>query len=999
MRVTKRDGTLELVSFDKVLQRHRDICLPGDSAGWAKGLKHLKNVDFYKIALEVVSGLFDCIPTSQLDGLAANIACPRSDLHPEYDEFAARISVDSYHKDNIHHVVNHFGFNSDFGTDPRTQTTAKLFNHVSQILFNNTEEGGQQAPLISPEVAAFVKLHAERFEKMMKYDRDYDFDYMGFKVLHNTYLMKAWIRGRDGKKTWTQIERPQHMIMRIAIGIHLPESGRSWDKERFAPDTEILAQIREKYPDLNKYISQSTINKIAAEAQNNSIDWSTVCELFAAHHIDLANLQTILDNGINHNSWEILEYRERRRFEEKSEEWTNNKFAKIAETYEYMSRQCFTHATPTLFNSGTLRPQLSSCYLMSMPSDSLEGIARYWHNAAQISKFAGGLASSVHNIRPQGAYIRGTNGTSNGLRPLLKVTNEISGYIDQGGNKRPGAHAIYLEPWHGDIFAFLDLKKQRGNERERARALFYAIWMNDEFMRRFERENALARDDPKSNPQEWYLVDSNKCPQLINSHDAALAVGWISDEEVEARRSEFEFTYWYRRCIREGKYMRRVSAREIWREICNLIVETGVPYIVMKDSSNRKSNQKNLGTIRSSNLCTEIIEYSAPDEIAVCNLASICLPKFVKPCDGVGCDEAPRRRCYETSLTPNDPTTSRRLHFCWEEVEAVDRVMTRNLDKVIDINFYPVPETENSNRRHRPMGKGVQGLADLFSMLRLPFASQEANRLNFYIFECLYHTSLTESIKMGRESGSYETFRGSPASQGKLQFDLWREEQAPQGRDPLQFPLHYGDWQNIRDQLSAPDGCLRNSLFVAPMPTGTTSTIMGNSPCFEPRSSIIFKRRNGAGEFVVSDKNFILDMISLGCWSPDLPDKIKNDRRGSVADIPEVPRVIAEIYPTVWDIDPRALVDCALVRAPFIDQSQSFSQFEDRPTVASLTRRHFYAWRRGIKTSSYYTRRLPPADAKKVQIESTATPYKLEKVDEGSDQACPLDGSCRTCSA
>jgi len=756
MYVVKRDGRKEPIMFDKITARVRKLCY---------GLNSL--VDPVKVAMRVIEGLYDGVTTSELDNLAAEIAATMTTTHPDYAKLAARISVSNLHKN-----------------------TKKSFSETMKDLYEYVNpRTGKKAPLLSDEVYKVVAENAEILDSTIIYNRDFGYDYFGFKTLERSYLLKI-----NGKIA----ERPQHMLMRVAVGIHLND----------------------------------------------------------------------LESAI--------------------------------ETYELMSKKYFTHATPTLFNSGTPKPQMSSCFLLAMKDDSIDGIYDTLKQTAKISQSAGGIGLSIHNIRATGSYIAGTNGTSNGIVPMLRVFNDTARYVDQGGGKRKGSFAIYVEPWHADIFDFLELKKNHGKEEMRARDLFYAMWIPDLFMKRVEADG------------QWTLMCPNECPGLFNSHS----------EEFEALYTKYEA---------EGKGRKTINARDLWEKILESQIETGTPYMLYKDAANRKSNQKNLGTIRSSNLCTEIMEYTAPDEVAVCNLASIALPMFVKNGE-----------------------------FDHKELFKVTKRVTRNLNKVIDRNFYPVEEARNSNMRHRPVGLGVQGLADTFIMLRLPFTSDEAKKLNQEIFETLYFAAVTASMEMAKEEGTYSSYEGSPISKGEFQHNLWGiKDEELSGR---------WDWSKLRKDVLK--NGVRNSLLVAPMPTASTSQILGNNECFEPYTSNIYTRRVLSGEFIVVNKHLLEDLVALGLWNENLKQELMR-ANGSVQHIDAIPTEIKELYKTVWELSMKDIIDMSRQRGYFIDQSQSLNLFMENANFAKLTSMHFYAWKSGLKTGMYYLRTKAAVDAIKFTLDNS----------------------------
>ncbi len=756
MYVVKRDGKKEPMMFDKITARVRKLCY---------GLNNL--VDPVKVAMRVIEGLYDGVTTSELDNLAAEIAATLTTAHPDYAKLAARISVSNLHKN-----------------------TKKSFSETMKDLYEFVNpRTGKDAPLLSDEVYNVIKENAEVLDSTIIYNRDFGYDYFGFKTLERSYLLKL-----NGKIA----ERPQHMLMRVAVGIHL-----------------------------------------------NDID-------------------------------------------------------SVIETYELMSKKYFTHATPTLFNSGTPKPQMSSCFLLATKDDSIDGIYDTLKQTAKISQSAGGIGLSIHNVRATGSYIAGTNGTSNGIVPMLKVFNDTARYVDQGGGKRKGSFAIYVEPWHADIFDFLDLKKNHGKEEMRARDLFYAMWIPDLFMKRVEADDV------------WTLMCPNECPGLFTTHS----------EEFEKKYTAYE---------EAGKGRKTIKARDLWEKILESQIETGTPYMLYKDAANRKSNQRNLGTIRSSNLCTEILEYTSPDEVAVCNLASIALPMFVKNGE-----------------------------FDHKELFRVTKRVTKNLNRVIDRNYYPVKEAENSNLRHRPIGLGVQGLADAFILMRLPFTSDEAKAINQDIFETLYYAAVTASMELAKEEGTYSSYEGSPISNGEFQHNLWGiKDEELSGR---------WDWNKLRKKVEKFG--VRNSLLVAPMPTASTSQILGNNECFEPYTSNIYTRRVLSGEFIVVNKHLLEDLVKLGLWNENLKQELMR-ANGSIQHIDIIPDEIKELYKTVWELSMKDIIDMSRQRGYFIDQSQSLNLFMENANYGKLTSMHFYAWKSGLKTGMYYLRTKAAVDAIKFTLDNT----------------------------
>lgn len=767
MFVLKRDGKKEPVMFDKITARVRKMCY---------GLNKL--VDPVKVAMRVIEGLYDGVSTSELDNLAAEIAATMTVQHPDYAKLAARIAVSNLHKN-----------------------TKKTFSEVMTDLYNYVNpRTGKKGPLLAEDTYKIIMENAAKLDSTIIYNRDFNYDYFGFKTLERSYLLK--INGQI-------VERPQHMLMRVAIGIHLED----------------------------------------------------------------------IDEAI--------------------------------ETYELMSKKIFTHATPTLFNSGTPKPQMSSCFLLQIQDDSIDGIYDTLKQTAKISQSAGGIGLSIHNVRATGSYIRGTNGTSNGIVPMLKVYNDTARYVDQGGGKRKGSFAIYMEPWHADVFDFLDLRKNTGKEEMRARDLFYAMWIPDLFMKRVEEDG------------NWTLMCPNECPHLFDTYG----------DEFEKLYTGYE---------KVGKGRKTIKARDLWEKILEAQIETGNPYMLYKDAANRKSNQKNLGTIRSSNLCTEIMEYTAKDEVAVCNLASIAIPMFVEEDkDGI-------------------------KYFNHKKLFKVTKKITKNLDTVIDRNYYPVKEAENSNTRHRPIGLGIQGLADAFILLRLPFTSDEAKKLNQEIFETIYFAAVTSSMEMAKLKEPYSSFKGSPMSKGEFQFNMWGvSEDDLSGR---------WNWKALRKKVMA--NGVRNSLLVAPMPTASTSQILGNNEAFEPYTSNIYTRRVLSGEFIVVNKHLLEDLVELGLWNNEMKEEIMR-ANGSIQHIDVIPQNLKDLYKTVWEMSMKDIIDMSRQRGYFVDQSQSLNLFMQDANYSKLTSMHFYAWKSGLKTGMYYLRTKSAVNA--IQFTVSKTKKEEEK--------------------
>jgi ribonucleoside-diphosphate reductase alpha chain len=773
MYVVKRDGNKETVKFDKITARVQKLCYGLDS----------QHVNSIAVAMKVIEGIYEGVTTHELDNLAAEIAASLTTTHPDYALLASRIAVSNLHK-----------------------STNKSFSKTMEALHRYIDpKTNQPAPLIADDVYDIIEKNAQLLDSTIIYDRDFGYDYFGFKTLERSYLLKL-----DGKV----VERPQHMLMRVAVGMHKED----------------------------------------------------------------------LDS--------------------------------VIESYNLMSERWFTHATPTLFNSGTPKPQMSSCFLLTMKDDSIDGIYDTLKQTAKISQSAGGIGLSIHNIRATGSYIRGTNGTSNGIIPMLRVFNDTARYVDQGGGKRKGSFAIYLEPWHADVFEFLELRKNNGKEEMRARDLFLALWVSDLFMQRV-KDNGT-----------WSLFCPNEAPGLSDC--------W--GKEFEALYTRYE---------EEGRARKTVKAQELWFAILESQIETGNPYMLYKDAANSKSNQQNLGTIKSSNLCTEIMEYTSADEVAVCNLASLALPRFIT----------------------NGAFDHNRLF-------EITYVVTKNLNRIIDRNYYPVAEARRSNMRHRPIGIGVQGLADTFCQLRMPFDSEEARQLNRDIFETIYYASMTASKDLAKEEGAYETFVGSPLSKGQFQFDLWGVE-----------PSNRWEWDVLREEVMKYG--VRNSLLMAPMPTASTSQILGNNECFEPFTSNVYKRGTLSGEFVIVNKYLLKDLVQLGLWNERMKNKIIA-ANGSIQNIQEIPQNIKDLYKTVWEIKQKVIIDMAADRGAFICQSQSLNLFIQDPNFGKLTSMHFYAWEKGLKTGMYYLRTKAAADAIKFTVEKQSEEQVTPTVPEVASPDAPV---------
>ena len=787
LHVKKRSGKLEAVSFDKILDRVKKI-------GEEVNLTHVK---YSALVMKIIDQLYSGIETSKIDELTSEQCASLTTVSYEYGILASRVAISNHHKN-----------------------TSKSLKETVEKLWSFNDVHGNRSPIISEEYYNLVMKHSEVLDNVINYDRDYSFDYFGFKTLERAYLLR---------KDKIVVERPQHMWMRVALCIH------------------------------------------------------------------------------------------------------KDNLERVFETYDMMSKKYFTHATPTLFNAGTPRQQLSSCYLISMESDSIDGIYNTLKDCANISKWAGGIGLHIHNVRASGSHIRGTNGTSNGIVPMLRVFNNTARYVDQGGGKRNGSFAIYLEPWHADIELFLDMRRNQGDEEMKARDLFYALWVPDLFMKKVESN------------EDWALMCPHECPGLSDCYGE-------------------DFEKLYNSYIEKGKHRKLIKARDLWIHIMDSQMETGTPYLLYKDACNEKSNQKNIGTIKSSNLCTEIVEYSDDTETAVCNLASISLSTMVNK-------------------------VSKKFDF--EKLHKVTKVLTRNLNTIIDINYYPTEKTRKSNLKHRPIGIGVQGLADALIMLDLPFTSDLAKEINKEIFATIYHASLEESNELAIErskliksiypnrygeegllshiykdelknshqsfSGAYSSFEGSPAHKGVLQFDLWGIK-----------PSKSYDWEALKKKIEMYG--IRNSLLVAPMPTASTAQILGNNECFEPLTSNIYSRRTLAGEFLVVNKYLQEDLTKLNLWNEDVKNSII-ENKGSIQHFNNVPDDIKEKYKIVWEMKMKDIIDMAADRGAYICQSQSLNLWLEEPTNNKLTSMHMYSWKKGLKTGIYYLRRKAKHQAQQFTID------------------------------
>lgn len=988
MYVTKRDGTKQEVSFDKVLVRLKKLCY--DPSG---KLSTLPNVNYQDLALRTIKGMYPDVSTTELDHLTATLAQPMSLEHPEYEKLASRILISGYHKDAAHRLHAKF-----LKTEPNLtfkQVENDSYRYVTRALYENLDDEGNQYPLLHPDVASAILANYEELNAMIDYSRDYLYDYIGFMTLKESYLFRCYVSTRTGSSGNREvirepIERPQHMMMRIAVAL---EVSNPYEDFNTSPnglyDLDAIKKELAAWPHAQRY--HEAIDAFPKKKPEFITDPDHMEQYVGFFQKHKRTWSEMLTRAMSRARWPAGKLPE-------------ESLARIKRTYDYISQKYYTHATPTLFAAGTLYPQLSSCYLTTVPSDSIEGISQYFSNCMIIHKYAGGIGSHVHKIRCKNSYIRTTNGISNGLAPMVQVSNRISIYVDQGGGKRAGTHAIYLEPWHGDIFDMVSLKSPHGNDEQRARNLTYAIWLNDEFFRRlaYEIQIEAAHGNP---PDMWYLMCPDTSPGLHLVYDDELHTEYLTDEQLE-KMPGMRFTRLYRRYIREGRYVRRVSARKLWGHICKAIRESGVPYICYKDAANRKTNHQHLGTIQCSNLCTEIYEFSSSTETAVCNLASIALSMFLtdrEPAEKPKWQFDPAKAgitdwlsAIETDLRASHTTPSEtKIKPKWIDFKALMNcveVMVENLNRVIEIEFYPTVESRRSNERHLPLGLGVQDLAGLYSKLRLPYDSDAANELNWYIFEAIYYAALTASCRLAKEKGPHPSYAGSPVSRGLLQQDMWEREIVdgkPRGPPPYPYAL---DWHSLREEIKKYG--VRNSLLIALMPTASTSVIMGNTRSFEPHNGLIYKLKK-KNEYIVINTDLQQDLINLGLWNSDITTKILETRTSSIADIQEIPQNVRNIYKIAWDMSSKAIIDQCITRSWFVDQGQSMNLFLRDTSTRTITSAQFYAWRRGAKTGSYYTRALAGADAQKVQL--AKADVRAQPQEEDAVEVCRMEPGCKRC--
>lgn len=1026
MYVVKRDGSHQDISPDKVLMRLRRLCHDKKSC-----LPDLNHAQATQIALKTIAGIHAGVTTSQLDHLAETLAQPMSIMHPDNDELSSRIKVSAYHKDTTHRLYNHFQYLDGSACPSLEDFESNVFTYTVRALYENLDDSGMQYPLIHPRMYAIVLRNAAALNGMFDYWRDYQYDCSGFATMEKSYLFKCalyfpkpvpvptsasveppspvasasnlseqakpnlaetliariydsvQVTNKDNKVNGSNssavprkrvpVERPQHMLMRVAIALacHTEHIGLS-TTETTGLGLYNWQSIRMMFREWQHYARYRPTIEMLPEIRSELI----------SNPDHLAEFRSIIESG--RNSWTQL----LSNYLTMTGPLPAATLAEIRDTYELLSKKLGIHATPTLFAAGTMTPQLSSCFLITPAADSLAAMGKFVQDVMQISKYAGGIGSHHHKIRSRGAYIRGTNGISKGLPGFLQIIDKCSFYVDQGGGKRPGTHAPNLSIDHADVFEFLSSYLPRGNENERTRGLQGCSWLCDEFMRCLSYELDVLETEQKR-IETWYLMCPDRCPGLNSVFDEEFVTEYVSDTEL-SKYPKLRYTHLYRKYVRQGCYSRRVSAIELWNHICHILEEKGIPYLCYKDAANRKTNQDNLDfIIESTNLCTEIYEVSTPTETAVCNLASIVLHMFVvykDPCSfNTKLRGAPFIEGFETdlkTLLKLPGAVSRRAWIDFDGIRKMARTMIRNLNHVIDSSFYPIVEAKRSNMRHRPLGLGVMGWADMLTKLRLAYDDELAYRVNWYVFEALYYGALEESMELAKRNGYYESFPGCAASRGLLQQDLWEREQrqmearklgldpdSAAGRAVAVHPPHpYSlTWSTLRADIVRHG--LRNSLLVAMMPTASTGVIMGNSRSCEPHFATIMKLRKD-GEDLIILKQFQLDMLELGLWTPEIRNAILKSKTASVSEIKEVPELVQRIYRNAWDLGPKPIINQAADRHWFIDQGQSMNLFLKETTPDYIAMVQFYAWRKGLKTGSYYTRGLAAADAQKMQLES-----------------------------
>lgn len=948
MELIKRDGSRQAVDFEKIHFRLKGLCSSEkvldfqkqyrpEAYGIFSRLPEIKHADVDMISQKTIEGLFNGISTQQVDILSAEIAQEMCTRHSDNSVLASRILVSNMQKNVLEILVKRFPSVS------RDEISENFFKYSMITLYHNLDKKGEQSPLVAPYLVAAAVKYSSIYNSLLNTSRDFRLDYLGLKTLEKGYLLSVYA-SENIKGNRVIIETPSVADMRIATGLSLaptPCPDYYAGAQEFILNNPVVLKVR-KNGERKILPNKGDWKKCVNMKLFKSLYWKYML------HVELTNLE----------SHPITE-----------EQWKN-----ISDVYDGQSLGKFTTATPTRFSAGTLRPQGSSCFLVAMEDDSLTGIFNTFTEQGQISKYSGGVGIHVGNLRSAGSYIAGTNGTADGLKPMIQVISAISKYVNQGG-KRPGSVAVYVEMTNPQIVDIIRMKRKKGPSTDIAPNLFYGLWISDEFFRCWREK------------KDWHLFDPAICPKLLDSYDEGFSTTYLSDEFVHANKEKYLFTYRYRKYIRQGKFESKISCQEIMEEIVETIRDEGVPYMLCKDACNRKSNQKNMGTIRSSNLCTEIIQYSDSENTSVCNLNSLCLNAFVREFRD-GDNESFK---YDVSLNepekvhPNEGLNEgkhRYMTFDFEEFGRITGISQRTVDRLIDLNFYPTEKARRGNMRQRSQGLGVQGEADCLAMLKLPWNSKEAQRLRFYIYERMYYECLKSSMELSKINGPYEDFHGSPASQGILHFDMCRTE-----GQKISFALSM-PWDELKENIKKYG--LRNSTAIALMPTASTSSIMGNSPCFEPFNSMVYNRKGGGGDVTVFNRGLVDDLVSIGMWSQKMSDRIL-ENHGSIQGFTDLPKKLRDAYLAAYDIEPEHLIDASFCRSWFVDQSQSLNLFVANASMSVLSKLWTRGWIRGQKTLSYYTRTRPATTAQKAQIESSGKFEKVEKVEksvETEDMVC-----------
>ena len=964
--VTTRDGKLEPISYDKISDRYTKLAGRSDSVKYSH-LSKLKNVNITEITKEVIKGTYDKVDTRSLDILAAQTAASKASQDEEYEILSTRILVSDHQKTTSRIMENHFGQSVKITKEQR-------INYLYTLLYNNVNEVGVQAPLIEPRTAAFAMIFCKELSEMLDTNRDYKANYGGFKLLARNYMLKASYRVNDrlykrlNKIVRDPIETPQDIFMRVSIFLAVSEEYIRWTLYN---DDKVLEEIK-KLPNYDK-ISKILIHDYEFLIKNNDrVSWKKLIDFLSQEELGLAtDIDTIVKN--HYTSWSDL-------LNNWKEHWRNTDRSKIKQilaniknNYDKLSNQCFIQATPTMFNAGTLNPQCSSCFLLGgLSSDSMHGITNYLKQCAMLSKNAGGIGGHISNIRSKNSYIEGTNGNSNGIEPLLRVINELSIYVDQGGGKRAGSNAVYIDIWHEQVLDMLDMKRHKSStDKAKASSLFYALMIPDHFLRVLLEEYRIAKQDPNAKPELWYLFDPNKTNYLYSRFDRKVfrkRSGLLDYKNMSY--NDYNFTKHYMDLVNQKLYSKKVSALQMFLEITECIRETGVPYIKFKDNVNRKNNQEHYATITTSNLCIEIDEVVTSMETAVCNLASICLPTFlIRSFSKDKIDRLAEIQRKKFGLMLGENNSLLQIYECYGEYSIFDinnliesvKTVIGNLDRIIDVNFYPIPEAKNSNIFHRPCGLGVQGVADLFCILALPYDSYEAKKVGFYLHELIYWAALTKSNELARQYGTYGSYNKSWVQRGKLQMDLYVQE----GNELLCELSPF--WTGLRENIQK-DG-IRNSLLICLMPTASTSTITGFSPSFEPHMGMYYTRKNNSTETMIVNKNLVRLLKRLGLWNQSIGAAILADKHGGISQITHIPEDIRQVYRTVWEMDPNAIVDYCKAISPFVDQSMSMNLFVEKPDFNTLVNIYLNGWTGGLKSGSYYCRSKAQYDADKTVVD------------------------------